>query len=557
MSTDLSGNAGSHRPRVLAVDDDASTRAYISSILTKADIEVVAVDIGDALAILKDTHFDLVIADRSMPGVSGDDFLAMLRSDPTFDLTPFLFLTASDDVDALIGGLEGGADDYITKPFRPEELIARVKNRLARIKPVRRREDQVMVDVEAFAFELDRELSRASRGGRSGLLAVIDVPSLKSVEAILGDRERRRVLEAVAAAMYQAAEPLDLFGATRSGDVAILLPDVDVKTGAGRLYAMAERAASLTTEAAGIRIRAVPIIGFVEFEKGGDLDRATALERASSATLKAASIQDLQPHRWLPPDSGNKKPTDHHPIREVVQVLVTLVLGLIVPFFVYDWLAEVGLDISWVVYIAVVIGLVTTAALIWTEGLYATTHNGTPEVAGSPEPPATAIICAYLPNEAATIVETIEHFLTIDYPAGLQVILAYNTPRDLPVEIELKEIARRHPNLLLLRVAHSKSKAQNLNAGLTRATGDFVGIFDADTTPNSTPFIAPGGGCRMVFPRCKVTAWSATGRTRSWPGWLRWSSRASIPSAIPDGTSAINSGSSAVPTAIGEPRRSI
>jgi len=233
MSTDLSGNAGSHRPRVLAVDDDAFTRAYISSILTKADIEVVAVDIGDALAILKDTHFELVIADRSMPGVSGDDFLAMLRSDPTFDLTPFLFLTASDDVDALIGGLEGGADDYITKPFRPEELIARVKNRLARIKPVRRREDQVMVDVEAFAFELDRELSRASRGGRSGLLAVIDVPSLKSVEAILGDRERRRVLEAVAAAMYQAAEPLDLFGATRSGDVAILLPDVDVKTGPG------------------------------------------------------------------------------------------------------------------------------------------------------------------------------------------------------------------------------------------------------------------------------------------------------------------------------------
>ena len=94
-------------------------------------------------------------------------------------------------------------------------------------------------------------------------------------------------------------------------------------------------------------------------------------------------------------------------------MLVTLVLGLIVPFFVYDWLAEVGLDISWVVYIAVVIGLVTTAALIWTEGLYATTHNGTPEVAGSPEPPATAIICAYLPNEAARIVETIEHFLTI------------------------------------------------------------------------------------------------------------------------------------------------
>jgi cellulose synthase/poly-beta-1,6-N-acetylglucosamine synthase-like glycosyltransferase/DNA-binding response OmpR family regulator len=487
MTSDLSGEAGIWRPRILAVDDDAFTRAYISNILTGAGMDVVALDIGDAVATLTDSHFDLVIADRSMPGVSGEQFLAMVRSNPIFDLTPFLFLTASDNVDDLIGGLDGGADDYITKPFRSDELIARVKNRLARIKSMRRRDDQVMVDVETFAFEVDRELSRASRGGPGGLLAVIDLPSLKAVETNLGDRERRRVLETLAAAMRQEAKPLDMLGATRSGDLAILLPDVDVRTGAERLHAMAEKAAGLTTEAAGIKIRPVPMIGFVEFGQGGTLDRVTALSRASAASREAASIQDLQPRRWRP-DPKRKRVTDHHPIRGLIQAVATMVLGLVLPFFAYRWLDQVGHDISWSAYITVVVGLVTTAALIWTEGFFAASHKGTPELAGAPEPQATAIICAYLPNESGTIVETIEHFMKIDYPAGLQVILAYNTPDDLPVETELRDIADRHENLLLLRVPNSNSKAQNLNAGLARASGDFVGIFDADHQPDLDAF---------------------------------------------------------------------
>jgi cellulose synthase/poly-beta-1,6-N-acetylglucosamine synthase-like glycosyltransferase/DNA-binding response OmpR family regulator len=487
MNTDLSAEVGNQRPKVLAVDDDAFTRAYISSILSGAGMDVVALDVGDAVAVLSDSHFDLVIADRSMPGVSGEEFLTMVRSNPIFDLTPFLFLTASDNVDDLIGGLDGGADDYITKPFRSEELIARVKNRLARVKSMRRRDDQVMVDVEAFAFEVDRELSRASRGGPGGLLAVIDLPSLESVEANLGDRERRKVLETLAGAMRQEAKPLDMLGATRSGDLAILLPDVDLKTGAERLHAMAERAAGLTTEAAGIKIRPVPMIGFIEFVRGGTLDRPTALSRAANASREAASIQDLQPRRWRP-DPKHTSVTDHHPIRGLIQVVATMVLGLVLPFFAYRWLDQVGYDVSWGAYLAVVVGLVTTAALIWTEGFFAASHKGAPEVAGAPEPPATAIICAYLPNEAGTIVETVEHFMTIDYPAGLQVILAYNTPGDLAVEKQLQEIAKQHSNLLLLRVPNSNSKAQNLNAGLARATGDFVGIFDADHHPDLDAF---------------------------------------------------------------------
>lgn len=91
-------------------------------------------------------------------------------------------------------------------------------------------------------------------------------------------------------------------------------------------------------------------------------------------------------------------------------------------------------------------------------------------------------------NEAATIVGTIESMLSVEYPASLQIILAYNTPHDLPVEDELRDIAQRDARLRLLRVENSKSKAQNVNRAMLIATGEFVGVFDADHHPDVHSF---------------------------------------------------------------------
>ncbi|MBI0383480.1 glycosyltransferase family 2 protein, partial [Streptomyces albiflaviniger] len=92
------------------------------------------------------------------------------------------------------------------------------------------------------------------------------------------------------------------------------------------------------------------------------------------------------------------------------------------------------------------------------------------------------------PNEAATIVDTIESFLRLDYPNELEIVLAYNTPHPMPVEETLREMARRDPRLVLMPVAGSTSKAQNVNAAVTRVRGEFVGIFDADHHPAPDAF---------------------------------------------------------------------
>jgi cellulose synthase/poly-beta-1,6-N-acetylglucosamine synthase-like glycosyltransferase len=129
-----------------------------------------------------------------------------------------------------------------------------------------------------------------------------------------------------------------------------------------------------------------------------------------------------------------------------------------------------------------------TAILIGMEGWLALRRVDPPEEPGSPYPTASAIIAAYLPNEAPVIVETIEAFLRLEYPGSLQVILAYNTPRDMPIEATLWEIAARDPRFVPLRVEGSTSKAQNVNAALAEVRGEYVGIFDADHHPDPDSF---------------------------------------------------------------------
>jgi len=123
--------------RVLLVDDDRELCQMLSEYLSAEHFEVKSVhDGGDALAELEANDFEILILDVMLPSVSGFDVLRKLGA--THD-TPILMLTArGDDVDRIVG-LELGADDYLSKPFNPRELVARVRAILRRAsnRPVR------------------------------------------------------------------------------------------------------------------------------------------------------------------------------------------------------------------------------------------------------------------------------------------------------------------------------------------------------------------------------------------------------------------------------------
>ncbi len=120
----------SREPRVLLVDDDRELCQMLGEYLSAEHFEVQSVHDGsDALAELAASDFDILILDVMLPSVSGFDVLRKLGA--THD-TPILMLTArGDDVDRIVG-LELGADDYLSKPFNPRELVARVRAILRR-----------------------------------------------------------------------------------------------------------------------------------------------------------------------------------------------------------------------------------------------------------------------------------------------------------------------------------------------------------------------------------------------------------------------------------------
>ena len=123
--------AAAREARVLLVDDDRELCQMLAEYLNAEHFEVTGVhDGGDALAALRAGSFDIVILDVMLPTVGGFDVLRELGA---AHATPILMLTArGDDVDRIVG-LELGADDYLSKPFNPRELVARIRAILRRV----------------------------------------------------------------------------------------------------------------------------------------------------------------------------------------------------------------------------------------------------------------------------------------------------------------------------------------------------------------------------------------------------------------------------------------
>jgi CheY-like chemotaxis protein len=116
---------------LLVIEDEAPLRANLVRLLTAEGYRVVTAADGDeGIRRAREHQPDLVICDILMPLVDGYGVLATLRSRPETAATPFIFLTASADKEDLERGLQSGANDYVTKPFKIADLLAAIRRRL-------------------------------------------------------------------------------------------------------------------------------------------------------------------------------------------------------------------------------------------------------------------------------------------------------------------------------------------------------------------------------------------------------------------------------------------
>jgi len=132
---------------VLIVDDEAPIREMIAVALEMADYRVLEAEnaqTGHAMAL--DQKPDLILLDWMMPGTSGIELARRLKREEATAEIPIILLTAKGEEDNKVQGLEAGADDYITKPFSPRELVARLKAVLRRATPPAGIEEAIEVD---------------------------------------------------------------------------------------------------------------------------------------------------------------------------------------------------------------------------------------------------------------------------------------------------------------------------------------------------------------------------------------------------------------------------
>jgi len=148
---------------ILLVEDDANLVELIRYNLEAEDFDVsVATDGEEALLRIKEHLPDLVLLDWMLPNVSGIEICRQIRQGSDTSSLPVIMITARSEEDDLVRGLETGADDYITKPFSPRQLIARIKAVLRRVRPE--------IGTEVLEFEdivLNTAEFRVSRNGRA------------------------------------------------------------------------------------------------------------------------------------------------------------------------------------------------------------------------------------------------------------------------------------------------------------------------------------------------------------------------------------------------------
>ncbi|MGZ6826029.1 MAG: response regulator [Mycobacteriales bacterium] len=491
---------------VLVVDDDEMILALVSDGLTRAGYDVTTAETGrQALDKLEEAIPDLVVSDVNMPDMDGFALVAALRGHSRLRHVPLVFLTSRADTEDVLHGLGLGADDYVTKPFDLSVLVAKVHGKIARppvpVDRISHDRRSGLVGPAAVAGVAQRERERAQRSGRGGHVAVLDIDEFASVRLRFGNRAVDEMAKQLGELLTASVTALEVAGRDELGRFVLVLPETTGEQVQERLQVVTEAIARFGLRAAGEQVLVTPLVGYAELGEG---DSATeALERAALALESAREHLDLRPVRFdkamLAVASARARGRARPGLlggrgRTPFQIALTFVIGLVLPFVAYVLLDRAGFDVAPFMYVVVVLSLLVTGAAIWVEG-FLSQHPvqpllpwDDPGAAHRAHPPASAIIAAYLPNEAATILETVEAFLRVDYPGPLQVVVAYNTPKDLPVEHRLAEMARHDDRLLVLRVAGSTSKAQNVNAALGVCTGEMIGVFDADHHPDPDAF---------------------------------------------------------------------
>lgn len=223
--------------RILVAEDDPLSRMWLQTVLESWQYEVVAVTNGDEAIHMMDGDDapQLVLLDWLMPGMDGIDVCRRLKSDPQGRFCYILMLTSRSGTADIVEALNAGADDFISKPFEPEELRVRLRvgERILRLQQelLRRASHDDLTGLfsrRTLMEAAQREVELAQRNGTALSVVLIDMDHFKAINDSYGHQAGDAVLRECANRLRQELRSTDIIGRYGGEEMMALLPGSDL-----------------------------------------------------------------------------------------------------------------------------------------------------------------------------------------------------------------------------------------------------------------------------------------------------------------------------------------
>lgn len=281
---------------ILAVDDTVSNLDILSGLLTQYDI-IDALSGKEALEILKEETIDLILLDIMMPNMDGFEVCDILKKDPKTKNIPIIFITALTDETTIEHAYEIGASDYITKPFKPKELLAKVKREL-HIQNLIDTLEKSKIELELLAStdpltklynrryftESSTQIVNLCKRNKDDLsIIIIDIDNFKAINDTYGHKVGDEVIIDIANKLLKDQRKSDISCRFGGEEFVILLPNTSYKIAlsmAERLRTMVENT-KLNLENKTITYTISLGVSNVDFERESSIEES--LKRADRA----------------------------------------------------------------------------------------------------------------------------------------------------------------------------------------------------------------------------------------------------------------------------------
>lgn len=282
--------------KVLIIDDDPFSAKLIDSCLRDAGLmSSFCTDPNLAINTIVAELPDLIVLDVAMPGVDGFDICRRVRAHPALQFTPVIFVTRRGDLEQRVRGLEVGGNDYISKPFEPQELVARVRSHLQRLSELRNmaiRDGLTRCfNHKYFKMRLEQEMSRARRYRDNLTLGMLDIDYFKQINDTHGHPAGDAVLAHLANIVVASVRSTDVVARYGGEEFGILFVQAGATEAGIITNRLRERIAqhrfSIAAGVAGAEPIEIPVTVSIGVAQYFDDDMQSFLRRADGALYDA------------------------------------------------------------------------------------------------------------------------------------------------------------------------------------------------------------------------------------------------------------------------------